>query len=299
MYPVVTAAKSLAHITQNIIRLTEERCLIMTRDHTQAEMDQNDEAFKNVFQDSEANAASAAESAAQEGATNSLMAKGFSKAEAEAMVKFQWEKIKSLEDSVVKVGKEAWTLGNKVAVATVSAMVAFVVIVGTWRAATQPRKMSEDEIKFRNMQAEIAEIKREGEQTSEMLANMNEVIHNFQNIAAAPTPVLAGEVPAALAAVVDVPVAVEIETPDAPPQETTLTVGQVYRAATPQAQRQIERDVPKIEHDYNKPSVTSCVVTDCLNQHRDEWNRKVNQLNQHKDYSVTMGDGSTTIHVSY
>jgi hypothetical protein len=120
----------------------------------------------------------------------------------------------------------------------------------------------------------------------------------------APNPALPAEpLPPAVAAVAEVPLAVEVTTPDNGTREYALTVEQVYRAAPRQGQRQIEQEAPKIEHDYNRPSSNGCSINDCLNQHRDEWNRHIAELNaqrnNQKDYSVTMGDGSSTIGIKH
>ncbi len=101
---------------------------------------------------------------------------------------------------------------------------------------------------------------------------------------AAPAPV---EIPAAAAAA---PAEVELTSESGTKQEVQTTVGNVYRNSPEPVKRQIETDAPKIEHDYNTSITTdpnSCFVRHCLGGAG------------HRDITVTNGDNSATIHVSY
>lgn len=291
------AAKTLGHVITNITNVLQEGVDLLRHDHTQADIDKWEEHCKEVFKDTDESAAKGAESAAKDQVSRGLELKGYSKEQIIEMVNHQWQRIESLAEIVRKESLRTWK--EKLLWRGFVTFATGAFVIGGWQLITQPRPMTQEEKDYRAFVAHQEYIEKTAEQNSEMLRNMDSYIQGMRDVAAAPAPVLPEELPATVAAVADIPVAVEIETPDAAPEEATLTVGQVYRNATPQAQRQIERDVPKIQHDYDKPSVTSCVVTDCLNQHRDEWNRKINELNQHKEWSVTMGDGSSKIHVAY
>ena len=293
----IIAAKTLGHVTVNIINVFEEGVLLKLRDHTVAEDEAWEKHCKDVFKDTDESAAKGAESAAKDQVSRGLELKGYSKAQIGEMVNHQWQRIESLAEIVRTKAVRTWK--DKLLLRGFVTVAAGAFVLGGWQLITQPRPETQEEKDYKAFGAHQEYLAKTAEQNSQMLRNMDGYVQAMRDIASAPRPVLPEDLPAAVAEVADVPVAVEIETPDAAPEEATLTVGQVYRNATPQAQRQIERDVPKIEHDYDKPSITSCVVTDCLNQHRDEWNRKINELNQHKDWSVTMGDGSSKIHVAY
>jgi hypothetical protein len=105
--------------------------------------------------------------------------------------------------------------------------------------------------------------------------------------------------PAAVAAVAAEPVAVEVTTQESGTHEYQSTLGQVYRNSPQSVQRQIEQEAPHIDHGYDHPSANSCVVTDCLDQHREQWNRGHNAQERHKEFTITPGDAFSHIRVSY
>ncbi len=238
-----------------------------------------------------------AERQAKEAATKVLTNGGWSPEAIEKWFQTHWrqftdpenlrktkENAKQKVETVEKVAKFGW---GKLLVACVALFAVILVVMPKPQPDPLLNVIAEEEARRQQLES----IRVTTDQLNIMFGGMV--------VPSAPVPV--ADLPAPVAAVADVPVIVERINPgESEPRTYTSTVGQVYVNSPPQAQRRIEQDAPKIEHDYDRPSQSAC--NDCLNQHRDEWNRHINELNEqrrHKSYSVTMGDGSSTIGVNY
>jgi hypothetical protein len=118
----------------------------------------------------------------------------------------------------------------------------------------------------------------------------------------APVALAAAALPPPVAAVAAAPAEVELTSEQGVTHEVQTTVGQVYLQSPRQVQQRIEQAAPTIQHDYNEPSKPT---PHYLDQHTDQWNRKVQAENerrwqeqhQHVNIDVTNGDGSARIKV--
>jgi len=294
---VADAGKVIAKLEENIMKVVEEGTdLCLDPNHTKADELKWDQDANKVSGDGIHDLGDEARSQATDGATEYLMNRGFSKEDAD-----KWP-----ENSVKRVAE----ISEKVHKAVPKVKYGFLKFVGVVTAIFSAIMA----VSFLNRpgptpehKAALDVIRRSGE-AQRQLAYLGKIVITTDQlnlmvggmlVRSAPAPV--ADLPAPVAAVAEVPVIVEIATPDeAEPRAYTSTVAQVYRNSPPQAQRRIEQDAPKIEHDYNRPSNNAC--NHCLDQHRDQWNRHIAELNaqrQRKDYAITMGDGSTTIGVRY
>jgi hypothetical protein len=289
MNVIITAGTVVTKAAVKILQCAEEGIELQCRDHTNAETQAWEDKCKKVFQDTDEASREGTESVIREKLTGNLLERGFNKRDAERMVEHQMEHLKSLYPKV----KIAWTFANKMAVAAVTGMVAFVVIAGTWLAATK-EKTSRVPLHDPFVDAlAVSDLLHQEE------AAMNNLIVVYSAPMAVPPRDIVAAMPAPVAAIAAEPVAVEITTPDEGTHVEVQTLGQVYQAAPPSARRQIEQEAPKIDHGYDHPDPHSCVATDCLDQHRDQWNRDHNSQEKHKEIDITNGDGSARIRVQY
>jgi hypothetical protein len=244
--------------------------------------------------------------AVKEHLTKHMMEGSLSQAEFDAWVESNAKDAKDLSDRVIKAAPKieaAAKYGWLKFVGVVTAIFTGVLII----SVKQTPSISPEQQAAHDVIRHSRDSQRQIEDLSKIVVTQDQlqIMLGGMLVTSAPAPVADLPAPVALpepvAAVAAVPVIVEFASPAQPePRTYTSTVEQVYRNSPPEAQRRIEQDAPQIKHDYDLPSRNAC--DDCLNQHRDEWNRHINELNaqrQHKDYSITMGDGSSTIGINY
>jgi len=243
------------------------------------------------------------EKQAKEAATKHLVKDGWSPEAIEKWFQTHWQQFtdpenlrnlkKKVEQAPANVEKAAkWGWGK---------WLAFCVALGVGIHIVAPSEQQQPVV-------DVPRIVHDADERSRALQEIKMTTDQFQLmvggmlVPVAPNPALpAAPLPAAVEAVADIPVAVEVTTEQGT-RDYAVPVGQIYRAATPEGRQRIEQEAPKIEHDYDKPSRNDCYANDCLNQHRDEWNRHINELNERrnqKDYDVTMGDGSSKIEIRH
>jgi hypothetical protein len=295
--------KAVYDIEKNLVRTFKDASNVaLDPNHTMADVQRVWDNFAQACKDTGNTSTDAAHGEVKEHVTKHMREGGMSKAEADAWFESKWKNVKELGDKVMKAtpkieaaAKYAWLKF----VGVVTAIFIGAIII----AVTQTPRISPGQQAAHEVIRHARDTQRQVEDLSKIMVTQGrlQIMLGGMVVPSAPAPV--ADLPAPVAAVAEVPVIVEFASPAQPePRTYTSTVAQVYRNSPPQAQRQIEQDAPQIKHDYDRPSRNDCFVNDCLNQHRDEWNRHINELNaqrQHKDYSITMGDGSSTIGVNY
>jgi hypothetical protein len=302
--------KAAYDIEKNLVKTFKDASdVALDPHHTMADVQRVWDNFAQACKDTGNTSTDAARGEVKEHVTKHMREGGMSKAEADAWFESRWQNVKDLGDKIIKAtpkieaaAKYAWL---KFAGVVTAIFAGAMIIAVRQTPSISPEQQAAHEVirQARDTQRQVGDLSKimvTQEQLQIMLAGM--VVPSAPApVADVPAPV--AELPFPVAAVAAVPVIVEFASPAQPePRTYTSTVEQVYRNSPPQAQRQIEQDAPQIKHDYDSPSRNDCVANDCLNQHRDEWNRHINELNaqrQHKDYSITMGDGSSTIGVNY
>jgi len=250
MNSVITVAKILAHVTQNIIRVSEEGMLLATRPHTQADMDKWEEDVKNVFKDTDESSLNGAKSAAKEEATKGLMDRGFSKQAADQMFEHRWEKMKSLAASARgKIEKYKPSVAKQISWTLAKAAMIFLAIGGFMHY-----KYGKEEPLIADGTACVTcAVKLIPVEPMQISPDQFNIMYGGLAVPSAPMPVLDAPVPVAAAAlppavavIADAPADAELTSEQGVTQEVQTTVGSVYRQSAPQVQRQIERAAPAI-----------------------------------------------------
>jgi hypothetical protein len=177
-----------------------------------------------------------------------------------AVVKDILDAGKKVRAAVPKV-EEAVTVGWKGFVGGLAAL--FAVCMATAVIYTRPTPEQVKMANFLRVEAARGEQMRlDAQRFQQFLASEAQINLMVGGIMAAPprtpdTPVPAA-LPAAVVPVADVPVRVEVTTDDGTDRVAASTVGTVYRNSPPQVQQAIERDAPKIQHDYNNKATWTC-----------------------------------------
>lgn len=297
---IYTTGKIVKNATTRLIECAEDRMNLQFRDHTPADEEAYDRKCRDAAQNAGTEASEGAHDIIRKRLTGNLLERGFNKHDATTMVEHQMEHMKSLYPKI----KAKLTIANKMAMTAIGAMVAFAVGGSIYLAATKPPTISPPTISPAMIAIQQnADMEQRALETSNLLHLEEDQFNSMQVAMAAPMavppPDSIAAMPAAVAAIADEPVAVETTSPDEGTSVEVKTLGQVYISASRQVQHQIEVEAPHIDHDYDHPDPHSCVVTDCLDQHRDQWNRDHNSQEHHKEIDMTSGDGSSRIRVQY
>lgn len=268
-----SAASTLINFNKNIMRVVKEGCELFINPHTEADVLKWEQDVKNVFGDGAQSVGDESCTQAQDGATNHLMGRGMSKADAEAWANHTWEKVLDISEKVrptvpkVKdVGKFFWA---KLLAAVVVGGYVLTAITGVHKPESESEKMYRS-IQYEAMKAEqMQNFLVSEEQFNEMIGGLRVAQSAPEPTRDAPAPVAAEAmpIPIAVAAEAAEPVEVEVVTPSGT-QNFTSTLGRVYQNVPPPARREIERTVtvPPIAHNYT--SITddpnSCFVRHCM-----------------------------------
>lgn len=238
-------AKSLPDIEQNLLKKFKK-----VVDTAINHPEDFDEVFRD-FEDACTDTGHASTDAAMKSIKEHLIrARGMSKAEAEWLEQ-KWKDVKDLDDKVrpkiVKAGKPMWL--------KVLGKIAFggVVLVGLNMSINTPTR---NDIQMRNQLDQIRQLT----ETPKLLISEDQFSIMAGGLMVQDAPFSSVQMPAAVAAVADKPVEVELATPSGT-RTFTSTVGRVYQNV-PEAAR------PAIEHGYDQPA------------------------QQHKDITVTSPVGS-------
>jgi hypothetical protein len=268
---VLSILKPIANFEQNIMKVVKEGVDLLTHDHTPADVERWEQHVRDVCKDGNQSLDDEAQKQMQEHASNHLMDKGFSKAQADAWAESTLKKVSDLNDSVRK-SLPAVKQTGRFFVVKAAALLA----LGGWAltAITGIHAPESDaEMAYHQMQQASDERAREQDQIAHLTISGDDfnILMGGLQAHTAPSPqadtppvaAAAAPLPLTVAAEAADPVDVKVTTPTGT-REFTTTVGEVYRNSPPAVQQVIEQPVTPIDHGYDHEDPNDCFHTHCL-----------------------------------